>query len=256
MESGHPNRPILELAGNELTADEVKPESPAGLSLLRLLQIADSGFPSGGFSFSNGLEGLAHLGVLPDEAAIAQTIRVQLEEGLSGIDLPAVSHAHRYAIARNFESILELDLLLTAMRPVGAFFAASTRVGRRFLESACAIFEDSFISRYRTSVKCEAAAGHHATAFGVVSARWDIAERDALIAFGSLALHGQTAAAVRLGLIGQAAVQRIIHEMHPILERAVRDAESRSLEDLGGYQPLLDIAGLRQPTLESRLFAS
>jgi urease accessory protein len=98
--------------------------------------------------------------------------------------------------------------------------------------------------------------GHLAVTFGAVAARLAIPETPALLAFGSLTLHGQTAAAVRLGLIGQRAAQTIISHLQPALLLAAAHAETLALADLGGYQPLLDLAGLRQPSLDTRLFAS
>ena len=61
---------------------------------------------------------------------------------------------------------------------------------------------------------------------------------------------------MRLGLIGQAAALRIATALQPALVAAVRSARTLGLDDFGAYQPLLDVAGLRQPTLDSRLFAS
>ena len=76
------------------------------------------------------------------------------------------------------------------------------------------------------------------------------------LAFASGFLQGQTATALRLGLIGQTAAQRMIADLHPALVSAVSAAENRPIEEWGAYQPLLDLAGLGQPTLTGRLFAS
>lgn len=230
--------------------------SPHDLATLRLLQLADSSFPTGGFAFSNGLEGLADLGLLPDAAAIEAAIGVQVEEGLAGVDGPAVLLAHAFASAGDLPALVELDALLTALRPVAAFHAASVRTGRRFLESAADVVAGETLAAYRAAARAGDAEAHHAVAFGVAAAAIGVPARSAALAFGSIALHGQTAAAVRLGLIGQRAAQGIIARTQPLLLRALDAAADRPLTELGGYQPLLELAGLLQPSLETRLFAS
>ena len=61
---------------------------------------------------------------------------------------------------------------------------------------------------------------------------------------------------MRLGIIGQGAAQRIIANLEPDLRAALAEAPTIGPHDLGGYTPLLDIAGMRQPALAARMFAS
>jgi urease accessory protein len=230
--------------------------TPPPNALLRLLQLADSAFPTGAYVYSNGLEGLVHLGAVRDEYDVATLVRVQVEEGLAGVELPAVCHAHRAARRVCLPALVEIDALLTALKPVPALRGGSARVGRRFLESAAPLLGDPLVDAYRAAVAAEQAAGHHATAFGAVLARAAVEEDAAVLAFGVGFVAGQTAAATRLGTIGQAAAQRILTALHGDLSAAVARARTLALDDLGAYHPLIDVAALRQPTLDGRLFAS
>jgi urease accessory protein len=223
---------------------------------LRLLQLADSGFPTGAFSFSQGLEGLADAGLLRSDADLTAVIRAQVEESLAGVELPALFHAHRAAVAGDVAALLAIDAYVSALKPVPALRAGSVKVGRRFVESAAPLLESPFLSAYRTAVLKGVAPGHHAVAFGAAMHGAGLGEAMAALAFGAGFVQGQTAAAVRLGLIGQAAAQRIIGGLHDDVLAAVARAERMALDDMGGYLPLVDFAGLRQATLPSRLFAS
>jgi urease accessory protein len=225
-------------------------------TLLRLLQLVDSGFPTGAFSFSNGLEGVAALDLLAGEADVSALIETQIAEGLAGIELPAVFEAHLAARDGDLVRVKHVDELLTALKPIPAFRAASVKVGRRFLESASPLIQSPFISWYHDLVRAGQTEGHHATVVGVVFESAGIDDDTTALALAAAFLQGQTAAAVRLGLIGQNAALRLVSGSHPALVSAVASARERPLEEWSAYQPMLDLVGLRQPELTGRLFAS
>ena len=226
------------------------------MTLLRLLQLTDSSFPTGGYAFSHGIEGLHAMGLLRDEAGVRDVARTHIAESLARLELPAVSHAHAAAGKANLPAVVELDHLLTVLKPVPAIRAGSTRMGRRFLEAALPLYPSPTGEQLLAAVREGQASGQHAVAFGVVAHGASIGRDDALAGFAATALNGYVAAAVRLGVIGQAAAQRVITGLEADLDLAIAAAPGVELADMGGYAPLLDIAGMRQPDLPARLFAS
>jgi urease accessory protein len=225
-------------------------------TLLRLLQLADSGFPTGAYAFSHGLEGLHAMGLVTNEADVHAFARTQIEETLARQDLPAGHHAHRLADATDLDGLIRLDNLLSALKPVPAFRNASTRIGRQTLESTLPLYPAPFALAYHDAVRQENSPGHHAVAFAVVTNAAGIDAASAVAAYGAASLYGYVAAAVRLGVIGQGAAQRIVARLEPKLEVALDAAPSLGIDDLGGYTPLIDIAGMCQPSLLARMFAS
>jgi urease accessory protein len=232
--------------------------------LLRLLQLSDSSFPTGGYSLSHGLEGLHAMGWIKGEADVRDVALTHIEESLAQQDLPAVSNAHLYASGVDLNAIVALDELLRVLKPVPSFRNASMRVGRRMMESAQPLYSSLIADRYLHAIRNGATDGHHAVAFGVVTCAAGsttgcaagIERADAVTAFAASSLNSYVAAAVRLGVIGQRAAQRIIATLEPALMAAIAMAPLVALEDLGGYMPLIDIAGMRQPALAARMFAS
>lgn len=231
-------------------------ESGAEAALLRLLQIADSGFPTGAFAFSHGLEGLVGAGVIEGEAGVAAFLRAQVEEGLAGVEAPAMRHAYRLAAAADVAALVALDGELSALKPVPAHRAASVKVGRRLLGSAAAVVGGGTVADYRAVIGAGRAAGHHAVAFGVVVQAAGVGERAGALALGAGFVGNLAAAAVRLGVIGQGAAQGIVAGLRPALIEAAAGAGTLAIAEMGGYLPLADIAGLRQPALGGRLFGS
>ena len=101
------------------------------LSLLRLLQLSDSNFPSGSFAFSNGLE------TMDKELSILSLIN--LNELLIEQILPRWFDFDRYFILKAFASsgiiddLLQLDKKCHLQNTNEAMAAASRRVGRSLL---------------------------------------------------------------------------------------------------------------------------
>lgn len=224
--------------------------------LLRLLQLTDSGFPTGAFAFSHGLEGLVSSGFIEGERDVEQFISVQLREGFAGIECPAMAHAWRASRDADISALREIDALVDAMKPVPVFRIGSSKTGRRLLESASGLLISPVLIKFREAVRGGQTPCHHAVAFGVVM---EVADQDlhiASLALGAGFVTGLAAAAVRLGVIGQGAAQRIIANLHQTVDAlAVRGCRVE-LDEMGAYLPMIDVAGLRQPQLTGRVFAS
>jgi urease accessory protein len=225
-------------------------------SLLRLLQLTDSGFPTGAFAFSHGLEGLLAAGVVTAEPHVAEVMTAHLREGFAGIECPAMAHAWRAARAADVDSLTKLDGLLDALKPVSAFRNSSARTGRRLLESASGVVSGPMIVVVRQSVRDGAMVGHHALAFGVVMEAAGVAEATAGVALGAGFVNSLAAAAVRLGIVGAGAAQRLVAGFADEIRAAVARGRHLELDEMGAFLPTIDVAGLRQPTLAGRVFAS
>jgi len=223
--------------------------------LLRLLQLTDSGFPTGAFSFSHGLEGLVGSGSVAREPDVAEVIAVHLREGFAGIECPAMAHAWRAARHRDLTALAALDALVGAHKPIPVFRNGSIRTGRRLLESAAGVTAGPMLEDFRASIGA-GISGHHAVAFGVVMEASAVDEATAALALGAGFAGGLAAAAVRLGIIGQGAAQRILAEHHGLLADCAARGRATALDDMGAFMPMTDVAGLRQSRLSGRVFAS
>jgi urease accessory protein len=205
--------------------------------LLDLIQIADSGFPSGSYAHSLGLEALYG----EQEVDLEAHCRFLLSSGMSRVELPMVRHAY---LAADALELRELDALMDVLLPVREFRMASRSVGRSFLRA---------VDRVRPS---RISAEHHAVVFGAVLNEWQIDFEDPLTVYAWQGLRQQLSAAQRLGKIGQSAMQDLLHRLKPAISAAVNKAALVSTEEMGSFAPMLDLAGMRHEHQHTRLFLS
>ena len=228
-------------------------------SLLSLLQLSDSAFPSGRYTLSYGLEAFAQNGQLRGRPALLQLLADGIRLGVAPSDGVALACAHRAAGA---DGTLDLDLVtraderLTAVKLAREAREASMRTGRALLAAATAAFGATVAGDYTAWVEDDHSPGNHAVVLGVLSARLGVPRLDAvageLFAFSA----GWASAAVRLGLIDHRAAQRLLHRVRAVSVDAARRAVDRDVRHISSSGPLQDVMSMRHEHAELRMFAT
>ena len=92
--------------------------------------------------------------------------------------------------------------------------------------------------------------------WGVETTCLELPLPDALAAYAYQKLNGLVAAAMKLIRIGPEGAQGILYRLAPAVSEAIETSMAIAVEELGGFTPLLDIAGARHETAYTRLFIS
>jgi urease accessory protein len=210
----------------------------------RVLQIADSAFPTGAFAHSNGLEAAARMGGARDLDALVDDALWQAGHGA----LPFVASAHD-APSR----IAELDDLCDAMLVNTVANRASRTQGRAFAATCARVFDVASID---DAVRARSLRVHLAPAYGALMRELDVSKDDALRVHLHGALRAITSAAVRLGLAGPNEAQRMTHARADLLEHIVEKCGELRAEDASQAAPLLDLFAAAHDRLDTKMFVS
>jgi urease accessory protein len=200
----------------------------------RLLQLADSAFPTGGFAHSGGLEAASQAG----EIDLERFAREAIWQAAYGA-LPLVRAA------------FEGELLLADARAESFLVnhvanRASRTQGRAFLSTCSRVFS---LKPPPQGLKL-----HLAPLWGAVCAQLSLELADSQRVFLWNTLRGVLSAAVRIGLSGTLEAQALLASLDQPLDEASKVC--LRLDELAQTAPVLDLLQGTHDRLYSRLFQS
>lgn len=217
--------------------------------LLAGIRFGDSGFPSGGFAFSSGLEGSYRDGMVLGEADVAAFAAEQLEGRWHGCDRVLMRSAWSTPDPAAADAMAEAVATMSVLRE------ASRRAGAATLATFAAVLQasaDTGVIAYRDRVLTGSAPGHLPVAQAVCLRAAGLTLHTAETVAAWQVLSGITGAALRLGIIGHLGAQRIITTLTPLtIALLARQPRSRPAT----FTAYADIAAQRRGD-GARLFAS
>jgi urease accessory protein len=221
---------------------------------LRLLQIADSAFPLGGYAFSSGLESMAKLGLIRDLTEFGSYLGNVLRQIAFG-EIPFVNSAmdgrcepdvHRARVFRWYDAFVTVPTIRKA----------GIAQGRSLLNVMGSAHPELPLAEMSHWLKHEGLNPHFPPTFGLVAGCIGLSRRQAVQGYLYMAVRDQICAAVRLGMLGPNEAQRALGEKIGEIEQLIEPALELDYTQATRSGVVLEIAQAHHVHLYTRLFQS
>jgi urease accessory protein len=222
--------------------------------LYRLLAWLSPGFPTGGFSYSHGLEAAADSGAVGDRISLQYWIRAIIMWGAGRIDADILRDAHRAVSAGDIAALSAANRRGVAFRATAETRLETTAQGAAFLDACRAAWPEPLLDCWAKML--DGGSVCYAAAVGAATAQAGIPVDCALLGYMQAMAANLTSAGLRLGIIGQTDGQRILAALEPVVSAAVASALTREQGSFGSATFAVELASAMHETQYTRLFRS
>ncbi len=224
--------------------------------LVGLLQAGDSFYPTGSYAHSFGLEGMIQAGIVHDRVTLREFVFQSALPALQHTELPLAAHAWRAFAGPDWTAIGELCVLSSALKSTREARQASENIGRQRAELAANLRSSPLAQEFLQ--RATGCAWPHASAVAAaLDARILGAPLQAALAGICYAnIASLLSAAMKLLRLGQNGAQSLLTEALAIAPTLIGPAAHTPLDEIGWFNPWLDIAAARHETADTRMFIS
>jgi urease accessory protein len=215
-------------------------------ALLRLLTWLSPAFPVGGFAYSGGLERAVHDCQVRDAAGLQVWIGALMAHGTIRTD--GVLLAEAFCQVDDEAGLADVAALASALAGSSERHQETTLLGEAFVTASRAWPHPLFDRLPRACA--------YPVAVGAVAAAHAVPLENALTAFLHAAASQLVSAGIRLSVSGQRDGVAIMAGLEEIIADSAASIKNSTLDDLGSFTILADIASLRHETQPSRIFRS
>jgi len=221
-----------------------------------LLQAGDSFYPTGSYAHSFGLEGLAQEGVVRDRETLRQFVFLSVLPALRHTELPLAAQAWHALEKPDWDRVGEICRLSSALKTAREARAAAENIGRQRAELMATLRNDPLARDYLRRAAAEGWPFSPAVS-AALEGRVLGAPLTAVLAGMTYAtLASLLSAAMKLLRLGQNGSQSLLTEALGHAPAIIVAAQAVPFEDIGWFNPWLDIAAARHETADGRMFIS
>ena len=223
----------------------------------RLLQTADTFYPTGSYAHSFGLEGLVAEGAVKDVATLRRFLTESTLPALAQSELPLTAHAWwALGATPDWDRVGAACVLSSALKTAREARKAAEDIGRQRVELLGRLQSAPLVEEF---TRRSAAGAWPASSAVAAALEGRVLGAPLPAVLGGVyytTLAGLLAAAMKLLRIGQNASQGLLTDLLLEAPPTIAAAELVPWEEIGWFNPWLDIAAARHETADARMFIS
>ena len=223
---------------------------------LFLLQLSSSSFPTGSFNHSFGFETWFSSGAIDDVESFEHACILWIKYCLAPSETVAVALACELSKSKDFDSLIELDNKLAALKLTREAKNASILTGAALLETYDKAFSSGQLSKFSSAIQDGKAQGHYAVVYGVICGQNNISTYQSSLTFMQSSVSNLTNVASRIIPLGQVDVQKVLKRTWPLLIELATETLDKKVNDMFAATANLDIASMNHEKLKTRLCMS
>lgn len=224
--------------------------------LCGMLQAGDSFYPTGSYAHSFGLEGMAQLGVVRDRQTLREFLFRSVLPALRHTELPLARHAWTAFEVEDWSQVGELCRLSSALKTAREARMAAENIGRQRAELVASLHDSSLARDYLRKVVAEDWPFSPAISAALEGRVLGAPLVAVLSGITYSTVAGVLSAAMKLLRLGQSGCQSLLTEALRETPALIGAAESVTFDEIGWFNPWLDIAAARHESADTRMFIS
>lgn len=242
---------------NDKVRDEISVQD------ISVMQLADSFFPTGMYTTSNGLEMFFYNKRVKSVEDLRNLLTVFLKQQIGPADCVALGNAYQASKESDLDRLVEIDNTIFAMRLIKEIREASVRSGIQLIRCLSKIVSNKKVSNnsnhsilelYDNAIRSKKAHGIYPVALALAGSILDIPKRKAgltLLYSFSISVIG---AALRLGMLNHFEGQVIIDDLKPLMVSIVNENIDKPLSSMWQFAPEIDVMQMMHERFATKMF--
>lgn len=227
---------------------------PQLIHLFRLMQMADSALPVGGFAFSQGLEGAVAAGMVVDEEQLEGYIRTQLHT-VAHTDVVAAMVARESSLTNDLQRLVATDRRLLCSKSSHEARNQSVRMGQRLRQLLGQLFPlCPELIALGNIIDKRLSAGCYATTLGVAALPLSLSAGELCCLMLYSSASQLLSASLRLMRIDHLTTQRILLSLGDQILLLWSQIEGAGEQHINLFAPMVELSTSLHERGQARLF--
>lgn len=208
--------------------------------LLHLLQMSDTAFPVGAFSFSAGLESAVASGIVTGINSLKQYVETMLRQSATTDGIAGLT-AYRATKCDSYSTILDSDIALMLSKLNEESRIMQQRMGKKLSELACKLITNDIMTTFLNDIQRGTTPGTYAVAQGICFAICDMTEQQLFVSQQYGVANMILSAALRCCKVTHYDTQQILFEIAQSISEQYDEIHLLSINDMYCFMPEADV---------------